>query len=113
MKNHFEWDVIMEEYPHSFKFFRETVFPNTTIVNKSILSLYHVRNLYNFFDSVGVLLTVECIGENIWLGNIQLRSGFSFSVSGSYMNRIDLEVAGFTECFQQLNKRLINLKNKK
>jgi len=113
MKSVFDWGHVMEEYPLSFKFFRETVFPNTPIVNKTILSLYHTRNLYYFFDSVGVMMSVECLSENQWLGHIQLRSGFSYSVKGSYKTRVELEDSAFIECFKYLEKRLVKLKNKK
>jgi hypothetical protein len=113
MKGGFDWDYVLTECPLSYKFFKETVFPNTSIVNRTILSLYHTKNLYYFFDSVGILLSVECLSENQWLGHIQLRSGFSFSVKGSYKGRIELENSAFLECFNQLEKRLNNLKNKK
>lgn len=113
MKSKFNWSKVMTENPLSFKFFRETVFPNTPIVNKTILSLYHTRNLYFFFDSIGILLSVECLSENQWIGHIQLRSGFSFSVKGSHNTRVELENTAFLECFSQLERRLNNLKNKK
>lgn len=112
-KSGFDWGYVMKECPHAFKFFRETVFPNTTIVNKTILSLYHTRNLYYFFDSIGILMSVECLSETQWIGHIQLRSGFSYSVKGSHKSRGDLEMSAFKECFKQLEKRLNNLKNKK
>jgi len=102
----------MENYPHSFKFFRETVYPNTSIMNRSILSLYHIRYLYYFFDSVGIVMTVECLTEYSWVGTVQLRSGFVFSIPGTHRNRLDLELSGFVECFSQLNKRLISLNKK-
>ena len=107
--NDFDWVFVKEECPLAFKLFRESVYPNTSSVNKSILSLYHIKNLYYFFDSVGILLSVECLSENQWLGNIQLRSGFSFSVKGSHSSRIELEKEGFKECFVQLNNRLKRL----
>jgi hypothetical protein len=113
MSNGFDWEYVIKECPLSFKFFKESVFPNTPIVNKTILSLYHTKNLYYFFDSIGILLSVECLNENQWLGHIQLRSGFSYSVKGYHKDRTSLEISGFIECFNQLEKRLNNLKNKK
>lgn len=113
MKSGFDWGHVINNNPLAFKFFRESVFPNTPIVNKTILSLYHTRNLYYFFDSIGILMSVECLSETQWLGHIQLRSGFSYSVKGSYKTRMELENSAFIECFEQLEKRLNNLKNKK
>jgi hypothetical protein len=113
MKSGFDWGLVMKNFPLAFKFFRESAFPNTPIVNKTILSLYHTRNLYYFFDSIGILMSVECLSETQWLGHIQLRSGFSYSVKGSYKTRLELENSAFIECFEQLEKRLNNLKNKK
>lgn len=113
MKSGFDWGYVINNCPLAFKFFRESAFPNTPIVNKTILSLYHTRNLYYFFDSIGILLSVECLSETQWLGHIQLRSGFSYSVKGSHKTRMELENSAFIECFEQLEKRLNNLKNKK
>ena len=113
MNESFDWGDIIESHPLSFKFFRETVFPNTPIVNKSALRLYQIRNLYYFFDSIGIILSVECFSESQWVGHIQLRSGFSFSVKGYHSSRVELEHSSFMECFEQLEIRLNNLKNKK
>jgi len=108
-----DWDYIKTQYPLAFKFFKETMFPNTKIVTSSVLKLYHIRNLYYFFDSLGIILTTESLNETQWIGTIQLRSGFSYSVNGSFTNRHDLEVESFRECFEQLNIRLNNLKLRK
>lgn len=113
MSKGLDWGYIIKECPLAFKFFKESAFPNTPIVNKTIMSLYHTRNLYYFFDSIGILLSVECLNESQWLGHIQLRSGFSYSIKGSHKDRPSLEISGFTECFNQLEIRLNNLKQKK
>jgi len=112
MEEVFDWGKVIDECPLSFKFFKESVFPNTPIVNKSILSFYHIRNLYYFFDSIGIILSVEGFSESQWVGHIQLRSGFSFSVKGYHSSRTELENSSFIECFEQLEIRLNNLKNK-
>ena len=112
MNDVFDWGKVIDEYPLSFKFFKETVFPNTPIVNRSILSLYHIRSLYYFFDSIGIILSVECFNESQWVGHIQLRSGFSFSIKGYHSSRSELENSAFIDCFEQLEVRLNNLKNK-
>lgn len=99
------WKKIKEVYPQSYEKFVDTMFPYVGVLGVSTLNLFEIKKLYYFFDKHGIYLTIERIGPSQWLYTISLSNGNVICPrQESRGSREEVELDGFHECFNVLNR---------
>lgn len=101
------WKKIKTQYPRSYDRFVGVMFPYVGVLGLSTLYLFETKKLYYFFDKQKVYLTIERFGNHQWLYTISLGDGTVLCPKQeSRKTRDEIEIDGFIECFNVLNKQL-------
>lgn len=106
-----DWYVIQHLYPKAYEHFVNKMFPNTGIISNSILKFFDIRKLYSFFDKEEIYLTIEMYNPYQWVFSICNNYSVTFGpFNGSKESRLEIEIEGFTCCFQTLEKKITDKK---
>jgi hypothetical protein len=101
-----DWYEIEYLYPQAYKKFIHKMFPNTGIVSNMSLFMFDQKHLYGFFDREGIFLNTEIIGSQAqWMYTI-FTNGVTISNNASASSREDIEIDGFSKCFEYLEKHI-------
>jgi hypothetical protein len=101
------WYEIEYLYPQAYKRFIRKMFPNTGIISNASLKSFDQKHLYGFFDREGIYLNTEIIGsEAQWMYTL-FTNGVTLAFSQSRASREEIEIDGFSKCFEYLEKRII------
>lgn len=102
-----DWHKIEDTCPKSFRKFISIMFPNVGLLSITTLDYFDNKKLYKFFDNQGIYLTIEMYNRNLWGYSISLDNGVVIGLTKEgRKNREDVELDGFMECFQILNKSI-------
>jgi hypothetical protein len=102
-----DWYEMEYLFPQAYKRFIQKMFPSLGIPSCSALSYFDQKQLYGFFDREGIFLNTEVIGSQAqWMFTI-FTNGVTISNSTSRLSREDIEVEGFSKCFEYLEKHLV------
>jgi hypothetical protein len=103
-KSKIDWYEVEYLYPNAYKKFIKKMFPNTGIVSNISLIMFDQKHLYGFFDREGIFLNTEIVGsEAQWMYTIHI-NGVTISNNDSRICREEIEVDGFSKCFEYLEK---------